>query len=350
MNGSAQRTLITGATGFVGSHLTAALIEKLGTESVIALVRRSQDAREQRSFERLQRAGVKILECDLLELPKLKLDPPEFDVVYHLAAFAETETAGDHFRVNSDGTRNLLRWLAPQLVGKRVVYTGTLASHDRDRPTTPADESSPTTPRTEYGRSKLQGEEFVRAAAREFGFDYTILRLCTIIGRGYRPGGMFGACPALLEGGRWATRLNWPGRVSFLGVRDLIQILLAAPVTEGTANELFVVSNGEDPTFDALLDQMAQVLGLKRDRIVLPKLFWRVAGAIAWPMASMRFIPHRLRNQCWRAAHIIYDGIRADGSKLKKLLGIQYQTVLDALRETYGPTETRDQRPETTDF
>jgi len=326
--------LITGANGFVGRHLVAALIERHGAGAITAMTH-TVGLREEKTAAWLKEQGVVTLECDLLQLPKTNWKPPSFDVVYHLAAFAETETAGEQFQVNSLGTRYLLDWLGPQLRGKRFVHTGTLASVDRDLPTGPITEATPCTPRTAYGQTKLFGEECVRSRHAELGFDYTILRLCTIVGPGYRPAGMFGRCPELLAKRKLAARLNWPGRVSFLGIEDLVRILLAVPSLPQAKNNLFVLSNGENPTFDQLLDQLALVLGLPRNRVVLPGWLWRVAWRIAWPLAKTELTPHGLRNLCWRAAHIIRDGICADSTKLNNLLGNRYQSVSDALRDTY---------------
>ena len=332
-----QRTfLVTGATGFVGRQLVAALLERHDPARITAMAHTDRGPRDEQSFAWLKQQGVPILECDLLQLPQAGLKPPRFEVVYHLAAFAETETPGGPFRVNSEGTRHLIEWLGSGLRGRRFVYTGTLASVDRDRPVGPITETTPCTPKTAYGQTKLLGEECIRSRRAKFGFDYTILRLCTIIGPGFRPGGMFGRCPELLAANKLAARLNWPGRVSFLALNDLVRLLLAIPGEPRTANELFVLSNGENPTFDQLLELMAGVLGLQRHRLALPEWFWRLVGAASWPLARSTLTPDRLRNFCWRVAHITHDGLCADGAKLNNLLGNRHQSVLDALRETYG--------------
>src|ERR1022692_2794278 len=105
MPGAAETTrkfLVTGATGFIGSRLVAALVERHGVDAVTAMVHTRHSARDVLSLQALQARGVAILECDLLELPERAPARPEFDVVYHLAAFAETETPSDESRVNSD--------------------------------------------------------------------------------------------------------------------------------------------------------------------------------------------------------------------------------------------------------
>lgn len=328
--------LVSGATGFIGRHFMEALLSDLGTAAVTALVHPRRCQEEEQVVADFRRRGVAVWEGDLLKLPEAKLAVPAFDIVVHLAACAEPENPRADFSVNDVGTRNLIDWLGPALAGKRFLFTSTLAVVDRASPLGPITETTPCSPRTRYGETKLRAEEEIRLGRDRFGYDFTILRLCTIIGRGFRPGGMFGVCPRLLARHALAARLDWPGRSSFLAVRDLTRILLALPSMPAAANQTFVLGNGEDLTFDQLLDQIAAVLGLPRRRVILPALLWRALGRIGWWMAGSTLVPGRMRTQCWRAAHVIHDGIWADASKLNFLVGNRYQGVRDALREAYG--------------
>jgi nucleoside-diphosphate-sugar epimerase len=328
--------LVTGATGFIGSHVTTALINTFGSASVSAIVHPRLRTDESQTVAALRKHGATITECDLMDLPRAQPDLPSFDAVIHLAACAEPENARADFSVNDIGTRNLLEWLGLRLRGKRLVFASSLACVDRDRPSGPITEATPCTPRTPYGRTKLKAEEEVRQRRAEFGYDFTILRLCTIIGSGFRPTGMFGLCPSMLARNALATRFNWPGRASFLGMNDVVRLLLVAAAHSDAANQTFVVSNGEEPTFDEVLDMIAAVHGLPRHRIALPPWLWGILGTVAWRLARSPVTPFRLRIACWRAAHVIYDGICADASKLNVLFGSRYQSVRDALCEAYG--------------
>jgi nucleoside-diphosphate-sugar epimerase len=343
---SQSKYLVTGATGFIGRHLVEALTRHARPAVVTALVHVRRPPVEEHAFRRWQAMGVRLVECDLLRLPESGLRPPEFEVVYHLAGHTQTELPSDNNRVNSEGTRNLLRWLGKELRGKRLIHAGTLASVDNPSWGHPIDEDTPCSPKTAYGRTKLAGENCVRELHRELGYDYTVLRLCTIIGPGYRPTGMLGILPAMLARNALGTRLNWPGRVSFLSVQDLVRVFTALPDFPQTRNELYAVSNGENPSFDELLDVMATILGLPRDRLRLPDWLWRLSGAVVWRITGVPGIPHRVRSFCWRVSHLIYDGVCADGSKLNSRLGFRYQSFKSSLREIYGRPPVEDDQHE----
>lgn len=334
-NSRLQKFLVTGATGFVGGYLLGELLKSHGPESVSALVYTSERKSERQKLNWLRAQGVTLLECDLLQLPDLNLKVPPFDVVYHFAGATESENPRGNFLANSEGTRKLLEWLGPQLQGKRFIYTGTVAGIDADDSTGPVTEATVCAPKTPYGRTKMEGEAFVQSCSRQWQFQYTIVRLCTIVGQGYRPGGMFGILPKLLERQALSTRLNWPGRGSYLDVRDLIQILLALPGHAETANELFLLGNGEAPSFDELMETVARVHQLPRRRIVVPGWLWRILHALAWQVVRSQIAPHRLHIACWRAAHIIGNGFWADNTKITRLLGMKYRSVAEAVRNAY---------------
>jgi nucleoside-diphosphate-sugar epimerase len=146
---------------------------------------------------------------------------------------------------------------------------------------------------------------------------------------------MFGVFPTLLRRGALATRLNWPGRASFLAVRDLVQILLALPECDAEADTLYVTGNDELLSFDQLLDLLARVLGIRRRRLVFPQWFWRSARRLAWVGARFPLAGARARVFCWRVSHLCGDGLLADASRLNQSLRLRLQSVEQTLYELY---------------
>lgn len=327
--------LITGAAGFIGSRLAVRLAGLHGVEQVTGLVPPVLDGRETERVCELEKLGIKILRCDLLKLSSQAPQPPGFRVLYHLAGYAITEDALGPFEVNSVGTRLLLEWLGPVLRGKRVIYTGTLASVDARNREGSVEEKTKCNPVTVYGKTKLEGERWIERKSSILGYNYSILRLCTIIGAGHRPGGMFGVFPEMLRRNALGTRLNWPGEASFLDVEDLVSILVRLPELEGNSNSIYVTGTEEAPSFDELLSMIAEVIGVQRKRIILPGLLWKTIFRLAWIGATLPGIGTAARTFFWRLCHLCGNGLRADATRINTRTGLKLMSVKESLRLTY---------------
>ena len=332
-----MRFLVTGASGFVGCALVEALCAKYGVSAVQGIVPpRPQHEREAARLGRLQALKCDLIVQDLLDDGLTHCSYAPFTTLYHLAACGETERLTSAMRVNDEGTERLLTTLGPRLAGTHIIYTGTLASIDRTwADDTPQDESYPCAPRHIYGQTKLRAEEIVRSHAPALGYAWTILRLPTIYGPGFRPGGMFELIGRGLYAGSLTTALNWPGRLSLLSLADLVRILLLAAETTSIRNDLFNLSSGQDPTFDEIISYAAQSLGRGRRRLPLPRWLWRVIRLAVWSIGQPALLPFSLRTGLWRLSLIVCDGIVADARKLQRLMPIEYEPLEAGFAETY---------------
>lgn len=184
-----MRTLVTGASGFVGRAVCAELVAR-GHE-VVALVRRPGS----------EPGGTRAVAGDLVDEERLRaaVAEAEPECVVHLAAEIATQRDADRIReVNVDGTRRLLAACAaagrPRFVFVSTVVTGdargALLEEDSDLPL-----------ETAYGRSKHEGERLVR----ESGLDWAIVRPSHV----YGPGGWYAA--------DIVTRIRQPGRFAIVG-------------------------------------------------------------------------------------------------------------------------------------
>lgn len=151
-----MKALVTGATGFVGSHLAEAL-RRRGHE-VTALARSSRKA------EVLTSQGTRVVSGDLHDAAALDRAAAGQDIIYHVAGVVAARDEAEFLRANREGTRNLLN-AAERNDNPRFVLVSSLAAAG------PSPRGSPRTgreaphPVTAYGRSKLAAEEVVQGSA-----------------------------------------------------------------------------------------------------------------------------------------------------------------------------------------
>lgn len=164
--------LITGATGFVGSHVVDAFV-RAGVP-MRALVRTTSDV------SRLERAGAELVEGSMTDASTLRRATDGARAVVHLAALTYARTEAAYRSVNAEGTESLARLMAETGIGpRRFVYLSSLAAVGPavdGRPVRPDDTPRPL---TAYGRSKLAGERAVFATT---GLSPIALRAAAVYG------------------------------------------------------------------------------------------------------------------------------------------------------------------------
>ena len=170
-----MNVLITGGTGFVGSHLIDVLLER--GDTVTALVRSPAKAKG------LEPRGVRLVLGDLHDLPALETATASQDVVYHVAGLVTARNPAEFDRANREGSGNLVR-AATTHGSPRFILVSSMAAAGPSAPGRPLTGQEPPQPVTHYGRSKLAGEEEVRRSS----LPWTILRPPMVYGGRRRRG------------------------------------------------------------------------------------------------------------------------------------------------------------------
>jgi dihydroflavonol-4-reductase len=267
---------VTGATGFLGSHVARVLAEQ-GAELRL-LVRASSDLR---NIEDLKADRV---EGDLRDLASIEKAVSGCEVVFHVAADYRlwVRNPDDMYRSNVEGTRSLLEAARKQGV-RRVVYTSSVAtmgftSGSASSNGHVADEESPVALADmigHYKRSKFMAERVALEAAKS-GVDVVIVNPTTPIGeRDIRPTPtgrivldfLKRKFPAYVE-----TGLNLVDATEC--ARGHVQAL-----EKGRSGERYILG-GENLTLKQILDRLGAITGLKSPTVKLPYVFALVTGVV----------------------------------------------------------------------
>jgi len=261
-----MRVLVTGGTGFLGSHLVERLLDEPGAE-VFVLVR---DPSRPRWLEGESR--VRMLVGDLGNIPAL---PDGLAVVYHAAGSTKTLKSNAYYTVNRDGTANLLRALEGRTGHPRFVHISSLAAVGPSPPGRPVREDDPPRPVSHYGKSKLLAEqEVLRHKDR---FPVVLLRLGAIYGPRDED---------FLEYFRWIKRGIRPvlGRkksMSLVYVRDAVRAALLAGRADLASGEIFNIADPTPCGWDDIGRTVAGILGKRPVDVHLPLWTAYIATAAA---------------------------------------------------------------------
>lgn len=264
---AAPRTsLVTGAAGFLGTHLVEQLLE--AGDRVVASDRPGQDV------SWLEARGVEVLRADVREPGALEpLFDRHIDRVFHLAAVCNFSTPYERlFPINVTGVAHITR-LAREAGVERFVHISSTAVYGLPNGA-PLTEESPRRPAEAYGRSKRDGENIVLGAIRD-GLPATILRPCTV----YGPRCTDGAGKAF---SRPTSIAAIPGhgrqRLSNVRAEDVAAAAIHLAGIDAAAGEAYNIAEPGHPMLGDALRLAAATFGASPPRLRLPL---RLVAALA---------------------------------------------------------------------
>jgi dihydroflavonol-4-reductase len=256
------RALVTGATGFIGSHVVAALVAA---------------GAEVRGFDREQPTSHEGVRGDILDAGALERAMRGCDAVFHLAAvysYARAR-AREMQAVNVDGTRAVLE-AAVRAGVRRIVHTSSCATCGPvpGREATEADAPPSWELAVPYKRTKLEGERLALAAAHG-GLDVVVVNPTTPVGRGDRGPTPTGKMVADVARGRARTYLIG-GALNVVAVEDVAAGHMLA-FDRGRSGERYLLG-GENLSLREVFTIAAQAAGRRPPPIGVP---WAAAYAAA---------------------------------------------------------------------
>ena len=262
-----MRYAVTGAAGFIGSHLAETLQEQ--GHDVVGL-----DCFTDYYDPQLKEENARTLDVRRVDLAEDELDFAGADGVFHLAGQPGVRSFGDVFplyvRQNVLASQRVFE--AAAAAGTRVVFASSSSVYgEAERYPTP--EQTPPRPLSPYGITKLTCEHLARAYARSFGLDAVVLRYFNAYGPRQRPDMAFPRIlEALAEGRPFSLYGDGEQSRSFTYVGDVVEATVLA-MAGAEPGSLLNVGGGEEATLNetiALLERIAgRSLDVRREPAVL---------------------------------------------------------------------------------
>ncbi|MFI5209250.1 MAG: NAD-dependent epimerase/dehydratase family protein [Gemmatimonadales bacterium] len=259
-----MKALVTGATGFVGSHLVDHLVAR--GDEVTAMVRSPGKA------ARVLPSTVRLVEGDLHSLAALAAAAGGQDVVYHVAGMIAARSEAEFLHANRDGTMHVVDAIRAAGRRARLVLVSSMAAGGPARRGEWLTGSETPRPVTSYGRSKLAGEEVVRAS----GLRWSIVRPPLVYG------------PRDLEVLKVFQLSRLPvtpvfgdglQELSVIHVADLARALVAAALAEAALGGTYYACHPEVVTTTGFVRAVARAVrpGRSSDPLLL-----KLPRAVAW--------------------------------------------------------------------
>lgn len=309
-----MRALVTGGTGFVGGAIVRHLVRR--GEAVRVL------ARPASKTGNLEELGVEIVRGDILDRESVERAVDGCDTLYHAAAIYEYWVPDPDVlrRTEVEGTRNALEAALGEGVGK-VVYTSTVAAVGERRGETGTES---TRHRgyflSLYEQAKYEAEQVARHYV-ERGLDLVILQPAAVLG----PGDLKSTGQGLVDVLNQRLPALFPGTLSYVDIDDVgaAHVLAAA----APAGESYILSAGAASVTE-IFGGACRLAGARTPPTVpvfAARLYARLSESFA-RLSGGR--PAVTRDSLETLAH----GLRVDGSKAARELGIRYTPLEESLR------------------
>ena len=274
-----MRVLLTGANGFVGSHVLDRLVE--AGHQVVAFLRRTSDTR----FIEPNLPRVEVRYGSLESVESLCQAARDAEAVVHCGAKTKAVRRNEYYQVNGEGTRRVVAACnAARGAVKQLILVSSLAVSGPGTAECPAREDAPPRPVSVYGRSKLLAETYVRTESR---VPYTILRPAAVYGPRDRD---------LYLAFRAVRRRLMP---LIAGGRQPLNLIYAADVAEAVSKAvgctrsyggIYHLAHPVPWTQRAFLARIAAAMGVRPRRVAVPV-------AVLYPVCAARELWSRITSR-----------------------------------------------------
>jgi nucleoside-diphosphate-sugar epimerase len=252
------KALVTGSSGFIGSHLTETLIKK--GYKVFCLIRKDS------SLKWTQGLDVTHVTADFTNKNSLRDPVAGMDYVFHLAAVLNADDWTDYYRANVLGTKNLIEACAEKNPGiKKFVFVSSIAASGPVFDHTFRDETCACSPLSLYGKSKLLAEEVVIGFKNKI--PVTIARPPNVIGIRQKEVYLL---LKLLKKHLFPMLGNKDQQTTICFVKDLSQALILMAEKKEACSQTYYITDHKAHSWSDILKTTAQKMGVYPYVIKIP--------------------------------------------------------------------------------
>jgi len=315
---------ITGATGFIGSHLAARLMSEGNKLRCLA--------RQTSNLDFLNDLGVSITIADISDKNALRQALEGVDLVYHTAAVVGEWLSEKQVReVNIKGTQNLLEASLEAKV-KRFVYVSSLAvlgmkHHHNTPPDAPYHLTGDL-----YSDSKIETEKMVMDFCRRHGLPVSVIRAGFVLGprdRRFMPRVL-----KLIKEKKFMFLGNGKNIMNLVYIDNLIDVLIQAGLRKEAVGQIYNVRNKDQVTMKEFITMVCDILGVETPRKSIPL---PIAKALASCMEAGSRLMNKKEPPLLTKARVKVSGLNLDFDISKTIEDLNYDSrisIKEGLKKT----------------
>lgn len=319
--GSIPTALVTGGTGFIGSHTIELLLQR--GFKVRCLVRRTRT-----NLGWIENSQAEIVRASYLDVDTLREAIQDADYIFHIAGVTKAKTSSQYHQGNVLATRNLLEAATGNPNLKKFCFVSSLTAAGPSPDGTLLDEDAACHPITAYGVSKLEAETVCQLYANRIPIailrppavygprDRDLLEIFRWVKYGFKP--VFGSDE------KWLSVIYSP---------DLARVLVEVALSEKTTGQTYFAADPTPYRLSDVLNEIAGMFGKRGRNIRLPSSLLYPLGAIA-ELASV-FSPNAPVLNIEKARDLLQTHWICSPRKLEEHIGFKIHVPLEeSLRTT----------------
>ncbi|RMH73611.1 MAG: NAD-dependent epimerase/dehydratase family protein [Gemmatimonadetes bacterium] len=281
-----MRALVTGANGFIGSHLCERLLERNYT--VRCLVRPTSD------LKWIYRLPVEYVNGSVEDLDSLRRAIQDVDYVFHGAAVTKAKTPETYYRVNTKGAEHIFQvCYETRSALRKCIFVSSLAAVGPSPSKEPITEEMPCHPITDYGRSKLEAEQL----AHQFmpHFPLTIIRPPAVYGPRDKDTLLFFKLAKLGITPRFQKTEQY---LSLAYVEDVVDGMIRAAEHPAASGKTYFLSHEEIISWTDLATIIRRVMGKRKGiSVKIPEILPKWVAQTSMGLAKFTDKPALLNEQ-----------------------------------------------------